>query len=186
MQVEIKPYLIYKLLNSIFLGLSIGVVMSIYAPLKPSVYSLGGICLAIGMMGLAFLYEKILTIKWFTISTILVESIMLVVVFVFLLFEFDYMIALTVYIGYQVTFIFGGYLVRAETLFLDNPKTLKNIDILKQIGTLFGMASSYIFYKIYEQKSNIEQVYDMHYLLLVVQLLVVYFAIKSFASKISN
>lgn len=186
MQIEIKPYLIYKLLNSLFLGLSVGVVMSIYAPLQPSVYSLGGIALAVGMMGLAFLYEKILTIEWFAISTIFVEFIMLIVVFIFLLLKFDYMTALMIYIGYQVTFIFGGYLVRAETIFLDNLKTLKNIDILKQIGTLFGMASSYIFYKFYEQKSNIEQVYYMHYLLLIVQLLVVYFAIKSFTRKISN
>ncbi len=186
MSIEIKSYLIYKLLNSLFLGLSVGVVMSIYAPLSPSVYSLGGIALAIGMMGLALLYEKILTIKWFAISTILVESIMLIVVLIFLLIKFDYMTSLMIYIGYQATFVFGGYLVRAETILLNNSKILKNIDILKQIGTLFGMASSYIFYKIYGQQSNIEQVYDMHYLLLIVQLTVVYFAIKSFASKISN
>lgn len=180
MSIQIKQYLIYKLLNSLFLGLSVGVVMSIYAPLQPSVYSLGGIALAIGMMVLALLYEKILTIKWFAISTVLVESIMLIVVLIFILAKFDYYTALMIYIGYQATFVFGGYLVRAETIFLSDTEILKKIDILKQIGTLVGMASSYLFYKIYEQKSNIEQVYDMHYLLLVIQFVVLFFVVRAF------
>lgn len=180
MQINHLYYLLYKLFNSIFLGLSVGVVMSIYAPLSPSVYSLGGIALAIGMGLLASLYEKILSLYWFRVFTIFVEFVMLVVVLLFLVFKFDYQTALLIYIGYQVTFVFGGYLVRAETLFLSDNRVLKQIDIIKQIGTLAGMAGSYLFYKHMSSQTNIEQVYNMHYILIFVQVAVLIFAIKSF------
>ncbi len=180
MNINHNYYLLYRLFNSIFLGLSIGTVMTIYAPLQPSIYSLGGIALALGMMALALLYEKILTIEWFAFFSILVEAIMVAVILIFLIFIFDYKTALMIYIGYQLTFIFGGYLVRAETLFLSDPNMLKKIDIVKQIGTLAGMGFGYLVYQILNEKSNIEQVYDMHYLLILVQIMVLFFVVRAF------
>ena len=41
-----SAFIIYKWFNSLFLGVSIGSVFTIYEPLEPSVYSLGGIALA--------------------------------------------------------------------------------------------------------------------------------------------
>jgi len=111
-----KWYLRYKFLNSLFLGLSVGAIFTIYAPLKPSIYSIGGIALAIGMLFIARLYHKILTISWFYRISLLVELVLLVVIVVFLIRPYTYQTALLVYLGYQLTFVFGSYLVRAETL----------------------------------------------------------------------
>lgn len=183
MRIDHRYYIAYKLFNSIFLGLSIGTVMSIYAPLQPSIYSLGGIALALGMMALARLYDTILTIEWFYRFSVLMETIMLVVVLFFLISNFSYQTALFVYIGYQVTFIFGSYLVRAETLFLSETQMLTNIDTFKQIGSLVGMGVAYIFYKLLPLQSNIEQVYAMHYLLLLVQIVVIFSVWKSFRTQ---
>ncbi|MDD5406184.1 MAG: hypothetical protein PHE73_04475 [Sulfurovaceae bacterium] len=180
MHIDHKYYIAYKLFNSIFLGLSIGTVMSIYAPLKPSIYSVGGIALALGMMALARLYNTILTIKWFYRFSMLMEIIMFGVVLFFLISNFSYQTALFVYIGYQVTFIFGSYLVRAETLFLSETDMLTSIDTYKQIGSLVGMGAAYIFYKLLPNQSNMEQVYAMHYLLLIVQIIVIFSVWKSF------
>ena len=62
MKLNIKAYLGYKLLNSSFTGLSIGILFSIYNPLDPTIYSIGGIILATSMLILARFYEKILNI----------------------------------------------------------------------------------------------------------------------------
>ena len=35
----------YKFFNSLFLGLSVGAIFTLYAPLEPSIYSLGGVFL---------------------------------------------------------------------------------------------------------------------------------------------
>ena len=58
-------FLIYKLFNSLFTGLSIGMLFTIYKPLDPSVYSLGGMALAILMLLLAKLYDRLLNINSF-------------------------------------------------------------------------------------------------------------------------
>ena len=64
MRLNKKIFLIYKLLNSTFTGLSIGILFTIYQPLEdPSIYSIGGMILAIGMLVLANFYDKILNIK---------------------------------------------------------------------------------------------------------------------------
>ena len=88
------------------------------------------------------------------------------------------------YIGYQLTFIFGSYLVRAETLVLKEDDILTRIDTAKQIGYLVGMALSYGFYKLIEFSWQIndpkEQVYILHYILLLAQILVITFLVKAF------
>ena len=97
------------------MGLSIGSIFTIYTPLEPSVYSIGGIALALGMLLVATQYHKILTIKYFYRISLLVEIIILGVVISFLIFSYSYKIAMLVYLGYQITFVFGSYLVRGET-----------------------------------------------------------------------
>ena len=55
-----SAFILYKWFNSLFLGVSIGSVFTIYEPLEPSVYSLGGIALAGAMIIVAKFYHKIL------------------------------------------------------------------------------------------------------------------------------
>ncbi len=178
-----KWYIRYKFLNSLFLGLSVGAIFTIYAPLKPSIYSIGGIALAVAMLIIARLYHKILTIEWFYRISLLVELILLVVMLVFLMHPYTYQTALLVYLGYQLTFVFGSYLVRAETLIAKSDMLLTAIDTAKQFGYLIGMGASYIFYKIvayYGISENRDKVYDLHFLLVAVELLIIFSIIKSF------
>ncbi len=173
----------YKFFNSLFLGLSVGAIFTIYTPLKPSIYSIGGIVLAVGMLAVAWLYHKILNIEWFYRITLLVEIVLLVVVVYFLLFPYTYQTALLVYIGYQITFVFGSYLVRAETIIAKSDTLLTSIDTAKQLGYLIGMGTSYLFYKILEYRGvaqNQEKVYDLHYLLLIVEMIIIAMILKSF------
>jgi len=179
-------YLRYKFLNSLFLGLSVGAIFTIYAPLKPSIYSIGGIALAIGMLFIARLYHKILTIEWFFRISLLVEFVLLFVMLVFLIHPYTYQTALLVYLGYQLTFVFGSYLVRAETLIAKSDTLLTSIDTAKQLGYLIGMALSYIFYKVIEYygiSDNKDKVYDLHYLLVGVEVLIIFSIFMSFRKK---
>jgi len=135
------------------------------------------------MIIVARLYEKILTIEWFYRFTLLVEVVLFGVILFFLTTEFSYESALLMYIGYQITFIFSSYLIRAETLFLSETSMLIRIDTVKQIGTLIGMAVAYIFYKFLEDKTNIEQVYTMHYFLVAIQIIVIFVVYRSFEDR---
>ncbi len=183
MHIDHRYYIAYKLFNALFTGLAIGSIMSIYAPLAPYIYSIGGIALAIGMIVVARLYEKILTIKWFYLFSMFVELALLVMITYFLVVGFSYTTALAVYLGYQITFLFGNYLVRAETLFLCETAMLTRIDTVKQIGSLVGMGAAYIFYKSLSNLSNIGQVYTIHYLLLIIQIIVIFLVWRSFEDK---
>jgi len=179
-----RAFIIYKWFNSLFLGVSIGSVFTIYEPLDPSVYSLGGIFLALVMIIVAKFYNKILNAYYFFRISILVELIVLAMLVSFLIFSYSYQTALFIYIGYQITFVFGSYLVRAETLVFNDNEVLTKIDIAKQIGYLFGMAVSYLFYKGLEYYELIldkqEQVYNIHFILLAIELSVLYFLIRAF------
>jgi len=176
-------YLRYKFFNSLFLGLSVGAIFTIYAPLKPSLYSIGGIILALGMLIIARLYHKILMIEWFYRISLGVELVLLVVVVGFLVSPYTYQTALLVYVGYQLTFVFGSYLVRAETRIAQSDALLTAIDTAKQSGYLVGMGASYLFYKLLEQQgisANQDKVYDLHYILLLAELLILFSIIKAF------
>ncbi len=178
MKLNRKHFLFYKLLNSSFTGLSIGILFTIYKPLEdPSIYSLGGMSLAISMLLVAMLYEKLLNITYFFYISILVETLMIISLFVFLICKISFASALTIYCLYQLTFIFGGYLVRAETLVANDKDYLGKIDMLKQIGYLIGLAISYIFYKIVENIYLIteaeSQINLLHYPLILLQLCVI-------------
>ena len=146
LQLNHRNYIIYKFFNSLFLGTSIGSVFIIYSPLEPAIYSIGGIVLALGLMGVALFYEKILNIGYFYIISLFVEIVILAVLIAFLIFSYSYEIALCVYIGYQVTFIFGSYLGRVETLLLKKKRILKAVDISKQAGYMIGLLLSYVVF----------------------------------------
>lgn len=182
-----RAFIIYKWFNSLFLGVSIGSVFTIYEPLDPSVYSLGGIFLALVMIIVAKFYHKILNAYYFFRISILVELIVLAMLVSFLIFSYSYQTALFIYIGYQITFIFGSYLVRAETLVFNDNEVLTKIDMAKQIGYLVGMAISYLFYKGFEYYELIldkqEQVYNIHFILVAIELSVLYFLIRAFTKK---
>lgn len=170
-------YLAYKVLNSLFLGLSLGTVFKIYTPLEPIVFSVGGIALAVATMILASQYYRILHIDYFYRISLFIEWTIFVVVILFLVFSINKQTAMAVYIGYQITFVFGSYLLRCETLLLPDTKMLTKLDLAKQAGYLAGLAVSYLFYKVLTDFYNIsdsnEQIYTMHFPLLVTQVLVV-------------
>tara|TARA_B000000532_G_scaffold10891_1_gene8014 strand:+ start:731 stop:1297 length:567 start_codon:yes stop_codon:yes gene_type:complete len=180
-----KYFLIYKLLNSSFTGLSIGILFTIYKPLEdPSIYSLGGIFLAVFMLFLAMFYEKLLNINSFFYISLLVELIMIISLFIFLIYKTSFISALSIYCLYQLTFVFGGYLVRAETLVTKDKDYLGKIDIFKQLGYLIGLAASYSFYKIVENIYLIteaeNQINLLHYPLILLQLTIILFLYLSF------
>ena len=191
LKIKEGAFVLYKLFNSLFLGVSIGSIFTIYTPLEPAVFSIGGIALAIGMLVLAKQYHKILNTKYFYRISLLVELVILFLIVGFLIFSYSYQSALWVYIGYQITFVFGSYLLRVETLLLKKDNILTRVDTAKQFGYLIGMGVSYLFYKTFKfswelwpfiADSQI-QVYFLHYILLVIELLVIYFLNKSFTSK---
>lgn len=183
-KLNIREFLKYKLLNSAFLGISVGSIFVLYTPLMPSVYSIGGILLALGMLFIAKFYYKILNINYFFKISLFVEFILLFVISYFLLFSYSYITALIVYTGYQLTFTFGSYLIRAETLFLKKTKPIELVDVAKQKGYLLGMLISYIFYTSLEYffalSDKQTQVYLIHFLLLFLELLIIFYLVKSF------
>ena len=184
--IRLTPYTIYKLLNSLFLGLSIGVVFTIYEPLSPSVYSTGGVVLALATIVVARFYGKIMTLGCFFGFSLLVEIVILIMIVYFLWRPYSYMTAMLVYIGYQTTFAFGSYLVRAETLALDNDDILSRIDSVKQIGYLCGMCLSWAAYKTMESfgiMDKHDKVYTIHWMLLGVELLIILFLVRSFEKE---
>ena len=184
LRINNRNFFRYKFFNSLFLGTSIGSVFTIYAPLDPSVYSIGGIVLAASMLIVATLYSRILNINYFYKISLFVELVILSVIVAFLLLSFNYQIALFVYIGYQITFMFGSYLIRGETLLLKKDKLLTLVDVAKQLGYLIGLALSFLFYKFIEYQfqiiDNQTQVFYIHYLLLIIEIIVIIFLVKSF------
>ena len=184
MKIVIRKFLWYKFLNSLFLGLSIGSIFTLYTPLNPSIYSMGGVFLALGMLFIAKQYSKILNINAFYKISLLVEIVLLFGIAYFLVFSYSYTTALIVYLGYQLTFVFGSYLVRAETLFLKYKKAIELVDVSKQKGYLLGMLLSYAFYEGIEYfvgiTDNQLQVYWIHFLLLTSQISIILMLLASF------
>ena len=117
----------------------------------------------------------------------MVEIMMLITLLIFIFWELSLVSALLIYIGYQFTFTFGGYLVRAETLVANDKELLGKIDFNKQLGYLFGLGASFVFY--YTLKNVFEivdpelQIMILHYLLIILQVLIVLFLKASFSRK---
>ena len=89
MKLNNKSYLAYKLFNSSFTGLSVGILITIYQPLDLSIYSIGGMLLAGGMLVIAKFYDKLLNIKSFFRISLLVEVVMLLTIITFLLLQYS-------------------------------------------------------------------------------------------------
>jgi putative membrane protein len=188
--IALRDFVRYKCLNALFTGLSVGSIFIIYTPLQPWVYSLGGIVLALAMLLIARYYVAILNRTWFWRISMGVEIVMALLVLYFLIFSYSYVTALFVYAGYQLTFAFGAYLVRAETILIRKAKALTWLDVYKQIGYLAGMVVSFLFYKGLELGYGIEQsseqVYLLHYLLLLVEVSVIYYLYRAFHPKVDS
>ena len=104
-----------------------------------------------------------------------------------LIFSYSYAISLAIYIIYQITFSFGSYLVRTETMLFNDKKIISNLDVIKQQGTLIGMGFSFVFYKLIENylliDDNETQVYYVHFVLVIVQLMTIVFLTNSFVVR---
>ena len=187
MRLKEKAFLGYKLFNSSFTGLSIGILFTIYQPLDPSTYSLGGIVLATSMLIIAKFYEKLLNIKSFYYISLGVEFVMLLALITFMILQYSLTSALLIYMCYQLTFIFGGYLVRAETLVAQDKEFLGKIDVNKQLGYLVGLGASFLFYKALEYGLEITepkiQISILHYFLISLQCLIIVLLVRSFSWK---
>ena len=187
MKLNNKSFLVYKLFNSSFTGLSVGILITIYQPLDLSIYSIGGMVLAGGMLVIAKFYDKLLNIKSFFQISLLVEVVMLLTIITFLLLQYSLTSALLIYMGYQLTFIFGGYLVRAETLVAKDKELLGKIDVNKQIGYLVGLGASFLFYKALEYGFEINesqtQISILHYFLISLQTLIILLLLRSFSNE---
>ena len=183
MKLHLRDYIWYKFLNSLFFGISVGSIFILYTPLEPSIYSLGGIILALGMLFIAKWYDFLMNLKAFFYVTVFVETVVLIFVASFLFFGYSYMVAISIYIGYQITFMFGNYLVRMETIALKKTAILSFADITKQKGYLVGMVVSYGFYKLLDfldiTDKNI-QVYDLYIGLFILQFFILYFVFGAF------
>lgn len=144
--IQPAAFIRYKFLNSLFLGLSVGAVFVLYTPLSPAVFSAGGLGLALGSLVVATQYRRILAPRWFFRLSLAVECITLSGVTAVLILPIALPLALFVYIGYQITFSLGNYLVRCETLLMGSVEQLRQLDIAKQAGYLLGMAAAWAIY----------------------------------------
>lgn len=183
MRLYFRPYIRYKFLNSLFTGIVGGSIFTIYGSLNPSTFSIGGILLALGLLSMAYLYHRLMNIKAFFLFSLIAELIMLIMIGYFLLLSDHLLTALVVYGAYQLSYVFGGYLVRAETHFAKKTKIMGWIDVAKQQGYLAGLTLSYGFYKgleYYGITHAQQQVYLLHFPLLVLEILVIVFLIRGF------
>ncbi len=174
----------YKFLNSLFLGLSVGAVFVLYTPLSPAVFSAGGIGLAVGTLVVATQYRRILAARWFFHLSLLVELVTLSGVVAVLTFPVELPLALFVYIGYQLTFSLGNYLVRCETLLMISVDQLRKLDVAKQAGYLLGMGAAWAIYSWLAASAHMQdrtaQVVALHWVLVVVEILVIAALWRSF------
>lgn len=186
--IDYRYYLYYKILNSFFAGLSVGSVFIIYVPLEPFVFSAGGVVLAFLGLFIAKLYVKIIKFHYYVAINLTVEALMLLLITVFLLLGGGYVSALIVYVGYQIVFAFGGYVYRAETLMMRKTTLIRLTDIAKQKGYIAGMAVSFLFFFVMDETGfkKFTQVYELHFFLLVLQVLVVYVLVRAFFPHARN
>ena len=171
---HLRRYLYYKALNTFVVGFVGGSIFTIYATLSPSVFSLGGLILAIGLWSVATLYKRLMTIDRFYHISLGIEVLFFVMVLYFLVYPQNALTPLLIYGIYQVIFMFGSYLLRAESYLIGKIEAIKLIDRVKQQGYILGLISSYGFYELSRYlgiTSAQQQVYDLHGILLFVSVL---------------
>ena len=177
----------YKFFNSLFLGLSIGSVFTLYAPLDPKTFSAGGIGLAVATLLIATQYHRLFSRLWFFRLSVLVEAAILSGVIAVLIMESGQSLALFVYLGYQLSFAFGSYLVRFETLLISGEEQPKTLDIAKQAAYLLGMGLAWGIYRLLETYWLVDgadaQVKALYGVLLFVEASVLFTLVKSFPNR---
>ena len=177
-KIRFNWFLAYKFFNSLFLGLSIGAVFTLYEPLSPAIFSAGGIGLALATLIIATQYHRLFNPEWFYRLSLAVEIVILLGVVGVLLYPIEKPLALFIYLGYQFTFALGSYLVRCETLLFVDNKRLTQLDIAKQTAYLVGMAASWWAYQIFETQFQIidkaTQVSAIHWPLLLVEIMIIF------------
>lgn len=186
MKLLFRPYLRYKFVNSLFTGLLGGAAFTIYGSLSPSTFSLGGIVLALGLMVLAYGYHHLMKLEYFFRFSLTAELIMLFMIGFFILFPSLQTTALIIYGAYQLSFILGGYLVRAETHFARHARIMGWIDVVKQQGYLAGLLLSYAFYKLIDYYGISEahtQVYYLHFPLFLIEMMVIVLLVRGFRKQ---
>ena len=113
---------------------------------------------------------------WFFRLSIAVELITLSGVTAVLVLPIALPLALFVYVGYQITFSLGNYLVRCETLLMGSVEQLRQLDIAKQAGYLLGMAAAWAIYTGLEHwlmvSEETAQVVSLHWVLWGLEVLV--------------
>ncbi len=180
-------FLTYKFFNSLFLGLSIGAVFTLYEPLSPAIFSAGGIGLALATLVVATQYHRIFIPYWFFRLSVSVEITILLGILVVLIYPFGEPVALFVYLGYQFTFALGNYLVRCETLLFVDNRRLGQLDMAKQVAYLVGMGSSWLGYQIFATQFNmvdkVKQVTMLHWPLLVIEVIIIFCLTCAFRSS---
>ena len=177
-------FLAYKFFNSLFLGLSIGAVFTLYEPLSPAIFSAGGIGLALATLVIATQYHRLFNPEWFYRLSLTVELVILLGVAGVLLYPLEKPLALFIYLGYQFTFALGSYLVRCETLLFVDNKRLTQLDIAKQTAYLVGMGASWLAYQVFESHFQMidkaAQVTTIHWPLLAIEILIIFCLIRAF------
>jgi putative membrane protein len=184
--IHLPAFIAYKFFNSIFLGLSVGAVFVLYAPISPEIFSAGGVGLAIATLLVATQYSRILNRRWFFALSLLVECVALSGVIGVLLFPLALPLALFVYVGYQIAFAFGNYLVRCETLLIPEQRSLTQLDVAKQSGYLLGMAFAAVFYHVVSGNGlteHIDQVRHLHWVLAANEVVVIALLLRAFSIK---
>jgi putative membrane protein len=182
--INTKTFITYKFINTMFMGIAIGSYVTQYKPIKIDDYPIMGIIFAFLTIGIASLYKRIMKIDYFFKFLLTVELIMLVWIIFFLVYPYSYQVALLIYIARSITFLFGDFLGRAETIFLNKTEILSSIDIFKQIGNISGMILSVLFYKWIEEtyliSDNESKVYYIHFILASLQVIIIFLVFKSF------
>ena len=185
--INTKIFITYKFINTMFMGIAIGSYVTQYKPIKIDDYPIMGIIFAILTIGIASLYKRIMKIDYFFKFLLIVESIMLIWIIFFLIYPYSYQVALLIYIARSITFLFGDFLGRAETIFLNKTEILSSIDVFKQLGNISGMILSVLFYKWIEEtyliSDNESKVYYIHFLLVILQVIIIFLVFKSFQKK---
>ncbi len=191
LSVRLRPYIQYKFVNSTFTGLSTGAVFIVYGLLQPSVFSIGGLILSLGILLVSKYYSSLMRIKAYYWTTITTEVIILFAILLVLLIPKGEFLALAYYSLLNLIFVFGTYLMRFESTLFKKNKALSAIDSAKQIGNLLGLALSWMFYESLRllapdhstTPDNWSQVYKLHWVLLIVQLLTLLLGLRSFSKS---
>jgi len=186
MKINFRRYIDYKFINSVFNGAVTGSVFTVYALLEPSLFSIGGIVIAVGIFVVAKLYSYFMDMRRFFEVSLFTELLTLGTLLVFLLLPKSYYVSIIYFWIYQAIFIFGTYLVRVESYFLNRITLLSMIDRAKQKGYMVGLVLSYLFYealKFFGEHEPWKQVWLLYTALFVLQIAVTLMLLKAFKKK---